>query len=762
MKRIFAILMALVVLLFTQCRPTPDGGDENESRKVKVRCEIPINEGDKSDFTNLLAEGKVNWSNGRECVYLAVHGENPMIIELEGWSDGTPSNLEFEGEAAEGLVVSGQEYDVWYFGHSQQLKTPYINMTDEDIRLEGSIANQSGRLEDIGYCHIAKTKVTAVTEDSVVRLNLKGTLANQIAIALLDLENVEELYGDAILGTEYALEYNGERYELNVTEDDNAKINVKSETGISYVVLLPNDKKETMIKHKKEDKTYAYTFHNYVKSNKIYYRTAIDGTTKEALRWSEYEEETSEIDGHEYVDLGLPSGLKWATCNVGANAPEEYGDYYAWGEKETKNSYSSSNSYTYEMHINEFSGNAQYDVARADWGGSWRMPTKDEISELVTYCTWTWTTQNSVNGYKVTGPNGKSVFLPAAGYNGGTFDVGSNGLYWSSTPEITPIPLNAYYLSFGSYGKGLNSEDRYYGYSIRPVSGGDFVEPILATVSTDEVTEITSSSAVCGVKIISDNGFAVSARGVCWSTSETPTISDNKISRGGSSDITLSITNLDPNTTYYVRAFAINAAGTSYGEQKSFTTLTAGPNANGHEYVDLGLSVKWATCNVGATSPEEYGNYYAWGETETKDEYTMENSITYNRPMNDISGDVRHDAATVNWGGTWRMPTKEEISSLLNGCVWEWKENGVDGYNGVNGYKGISKKNGNTIFLPASGAYDHGDGVVGYYWSSTPGDDYYGGQDFYRAYLLGFGSDFQSVHDGLSRNNGFVIRPVTE
>ena len=754
MKRIFAILMALVVLLFTQCKPTPDGGDENESRKVKVRCEIPINEGDKSDFTNLLAEGKVNWSNGRECVYLAVHGENPMIIELEGWSDGTPSNLEFEGEAAEGLVVSGQEYDVWYFGHSQQLKTPYINMTGEDSRLEGSIANQSGRLEDIGYCHIAKTKVTAVTEDREVRLNLKGTLANQIAIALLDLENVEELYGDAILGTEYALEYNGERYELNVTEDDNAKINVKSATGISYVVLLPNDKKETMIKHKKESKTYAYTFHNYVKSNKIYYRTAIDGTTKEALRWSEYEEETSEIDGHEYVDLGLPSGLKWATCNVGANAPEEYGDYYAWGEKETKNSYTSSNSYTYEMHINEFSGNAQYDVARADWGGSWRMPTKDEISELVTHCTWTWTTQNSVNGYKVTGPNGKSVFLPAAGYNGGTFDVGSNGLYWSSTPEITPIPLNAYYLRFGSYGKGLNSEDRYYGYSIRPVSGGDFVEPILATISTDEVTEITSSSAVCGVKIISDNGFAVSARGVCWSTSETPTTSDDKISYGGSSDITMSLNNLEPNTTYYVRAFAINAAGTSYGEQKSFTTLTAGPNANGHEYVDLGLpsGLLWATCNVGATSPEEYGDYFAWGETSAKSNYNISTSQTYGKKINDISGNSQYDAATANWGGDWRMPTGLEYSELLYNCTWVWTT-----YDGVDGYRVKSKVNDNYIFLPAAGIRSGTSlGNVetrGCYWSSTPYES-----ENYNAYDLYFYGDISITDD--MRYYGCSIRPV--
>jgi hypothetical protein len=275
----------------------------------------------------------VNWSEGYECVYLAVHGETPKIIELVSWAEGTPSNLEFTGEAAEGLIMSGEEYDIWYFGHSQQLETPYFSNDGES--LTGSIANQSGRLEDLGYSHIAKTTVTAVNENDEVKLNLKGTLKNQIAIALLDLENVDELYGNAITGTEYALEYTGERYELNVTKNKNAKIEVESASGISYVALLPNDKNETMIKHKKGDKTYAYTFHSEIKANKIYYRSGLDGTTPEALKWVEIEE-NEEMEGHECVDLGLTSGLKWAAYNLGAEAPEEYGDFYAWGETTTK------------------------------------------------------------------------------------------------------------------------------------------------------------------------------------------------------------------------------------------------------------------------------------------------------------------------------------------------------------------------------------------------------------------------------------------
>ena len=244
MKKISTILMALMVLCLTQCKPAPEGGDDNSgnvSGKVKVRCEIPTNNGMRSDFTNLIDEGRINWSHGRECVYVAIHGANPQIIELESWAEGNPPVLEFTGEAAEGLIEEGEEYDVWYFGHSQQLDAPYVNMVGNS-KVEGSIANQSGRLDDLGYCHIAMTKVKAEMEDGEVKLNLVAVLKTQIAIALLDLEKVTELYGDAIGGTEYALEYNEgtDRYELNVVEEAEAKISVESAAAyhMSYCCLM--------------------------------------------------------------------------------------------------------------------------------------------------------------------------------------------------------------------------------------------------------------------------------------------------------------------------------------------------------------------------------------------------------------------------------------------------------------------------------------------------------------------------------------------
>ena len=148
------------------------------------------------------------------------------------------------------------------------------------------------------------------------------------------------------------------------------------------------------------------------------------------------EESNCKINGHEYVDLGLPSGLKWATCNVGANSPEEYGDYYAWGETETKDEYTEENSYTYGVKMNDISGDPKYDVARAKWNGTWRMPTRVELQELEDNCTQKHVTINGINGFKLIGPNGNSIFLPAAGFRENTSSYYCNniGYYWGGTP----------------------------------------------------------------------------------------------------------------------------------------------------------------------------------------------------------------------------------------------------------------------------------------------------------------------------------------
>ena len=179
---------------------------------------------------------------------------------------------------------------------------------------------------------------------------------------------------------------------------------------------------------------------------------------------------TGTINGYDYVDLGL--GVMWATCNIGADSPEDYGNYYAWGETETKDTYTSDNSVTYGVSgMSDFSGDTEYDAATANWGSPWRMPTSSEIDELISDCTWTWTTLNSVNGYEVTGTNGNSIFLPAAGnrYNSSLSGAGSYGYYWSSESSIS-YTHQAFYLVFYSGSVNRNNSNRYDGQSVCPVS----------------------------------------------------------------------------------------------------------------------------------------------------------------------------------------------------------------------------------------------------------------------------------------------------
>ena len=288
------------------------------------------------------------------------------------------------------------------------------------------------------------------------------------------------------------------------------------------------------------------------------------------------------------------------------------------------------------------------------------MPTGEELKELKNKCICQWTTQNGVKGYKVTGPNGNSIFLPAAGsyYESSLNNDGNYGSYWSSESDWNWLDYDikehtACYFDFNVSECDLVCYDFcIYGMSIRPVTDGRLVK-------------------------------------------------------------------------------------------------------DGHEYVDLGLSVKWATCNVGANKPEDYGNYYAWGETSTKSSYTKSNSKTYGKQMNDIKGNSQYDAARANWGGTWRLPTKAELEELKNKCTWTWTAQ-----NGVKGYK-VTGPNGNSIFLPAAGDPNgsslHADGSYGYCWSSTPDDD---DLDYYAYYLIfcGGGKDVSCSH----RFSGFTVRPITE
>lgn len=187
------------------------------------------------------------------------------------------------------------------------------------------------------------------------------------------------------------------------------------------------------------------------------------------------------INGHEWVDLGLPSGTKWATYNIGAAGPEELGDYYAWGETETKSEYIDINSMTHRKEFKWLVKNGiigedgeltkEHDVATMIWGAPWRMPNEEEYGELVDLCTWEFTSYNGANGYLVTGPNNQTIFIVAAGFQqGGTPEyIGEYGDYWSSSvvPELIGASCSLGY-SPKSYGRRRYA--RFVGRSIRPVT----------------------------------------------------------------------------------------------------------------------------------------------------------------------------------------------------------------------------------------------------------------------------------------------------
>lgn len=180
---------------------------------------------------------------------------------------------------------------------------------------------------------------------------------------------------------------------------------------------------------------------------------------------------TGKHKGRYFVDLGLPSGLKWATCNIGATSPEQYGDYYAWAETKTKSIYTVENSVALDMEITyDISEITQYDAAKAIWGGAWRLPSAAEFSELQNNCEWEISSMNGVNGYKVIGKNGNSIFIPFAGgyINETCYDNGIQACLWSSTPqgEIVSVGLSMDM----DYNKVSNYNiHKYIGLSIRPV-----------------------------------------------------------------------------------------------------------------------------------------------------------------------------------------------------------------------------------------------------------------------------------------------------
>ena len=301
-----------------------------------------------------------------------------------------------------------------------------------------------------------------------------------------------------------------------------------------------------------------------------------------------------------------------------------------------------------------------------------------------------------------------------------------------------------------------------------------FAQPASNVVATATPTGITATSAVVGGMVMLPEGSHVFLRGVCWGMMSSPDIDGDHTTEGtGIGSFSGTLEDLNPNTTYFVRAYVVSDHGLAYGGEQSFTTEAGGGSGGDHAYVDLGLpsGLLWATCNVGADNPEDYGDYFAWGETQPKDTYNWStyqycngsyNTLTkycnnssygYNGFTDDLTTLLpEDDAATANWGSDWRMPTEEEWQELYNNTTCTWTTQ-----NGVNG-RLFTAVNGNSLFLPAAG-YRYGSnlytaGSWGYYWSSSlsTGGPYY-------AWYFNFNSGSYGM-DLDDRNYGRSVRGV--
>ncbi len=420
-----------------------------------------------------------------------------------------------------------------------------------------------------------------------------------------------------------------------------------------------------------------------------------------------------------YVDLGLPSGTLWATCNVGTDIPEGNGDFFAWGETQPKSIYDlSTYQYYHGSNLTKYTGSdgltnllPEDDAAMANWGSDWRMPTQAEWQELYSKTTVTWTQQNGVNGRLFTAANGNSLFLPAAGRYEGSYHYSNEGYgnYWSSSLDTNSIN-NAWCYQFGSGNSFMNRFSRWTGQSVRAVRSGYKISII---INPSEGGEVSGGSTYrqgdeCTLTATAKEGFTFTS----WTENGVVISFDT------------------------IYTFMVNA------DRTIIANFAIDGMVHNQDYVDLGLpsGLLWATCNVGANTPEEYGKYFAWGEVWNKSvynwstyqysnssdtlltKYCNNSNYGYNGFTDDLTVLLpEDDAATANWGNGWRMPTKEDWQELFSNTTCSWTTQ-----NGVNGTL-FTAFNGNSLFLPAAGYCSESAlmsvGNYGYYWSSSVDTD---------------------------------------
>ena len=460
-------------------------------------------------------------------------------------------------------------------------------------------------------------------------------------------------------------------------------------------------------------------------------------------------------NGHEYVDLGLPSGTLWATCNVGATKPEEYGDYFAWGETRNKTTYDWSTYKWFSVYydnLTKYCTNSSYgsvdnktyldmsdDAARSNWGGNWCMPTDEDLIELREQCTWTWINQNGVNGYKLTNKkNSSSIFLPAAGFRGDGSNhrpSGFYGYYWSRSN--TDYSYFAYYLLFASSGVELNDERRCCGFSIRPVctqnsmsqremyvwqNGGKTTFVVAdvdsVTFSGSNLTNPTTPNGGIGVFSVGEGKTVTFSPGNLQYTQSTNTWSfaENQYDYIGTDNVTGGDVTSDP--TYGDSKLGAGLADKVdlFGWSTNTTNFGVSTSTDEEDY--SGSFVDWGTNKIGNDAPNTW-------RTLTYNEWVY--LLNYRPNTSSLKGVARVNGVNglILLPDNWTCPAGVTFKSGFH------SSNGVDYYASYQTFTAAEWSKleaAGAVFLPAAG-YRHGSSVYrvqwfGYCWSATEVDSY--------------------------------------
>ncbi len=467
MKKVTLLIALAALVVFAGCKK------DKETKGVTLKASIEQNKG--NDRTSLNpTNGAINWTAGDQI--LVNNGTSNAIFTLTGGAG-----------SSEGTFVYAGEYEFGTNNIAVYPQTATISGNTVSFTLPETQTAEAGTFGNGANPMIG----TFTNPDDLTFTSLCGGLGISLTgdnMAITGIEIVSNNANDKLNGA----------FEADCTATHPELTAAASNSGTNRVMLSCNATltataaQEFYIVLPVGTLTQGFTMNVYSGGTEpIFSKSTANGALM--VEWNKVKTmSTLEVITHEYVDLGLPSGLLWATCNVGADNPEDYGDYFAWGETQPKSNYDWS-TYQYcngsNSTLTKYCSNPSYgyngftdnlttllpedDAAAANWGGNWRMPTKEEFQELYNNTTVTWTQQNGVNGRLFTASNGNSLFLPAAGPRWDVeFDgAGDWGLYWSSSLYTgMGLPDLAWDFYFDSgFSQSRATADRCYGFTVRPV-----------------------------------------------------------------------------------------------------------------------------------------------------------------------------------------------------------------------------------------------------------------------------------------------------